>query len=136
VLVGVVGDDLASFAEDGNDLLEELVAGVGDQAKRVARIVALLADVNDAVDGELVGAESECLIHTVADADIVAVCTLGDEVAVAALLHVDRDYVESGLLKFGSVIVAVQHAINDVLGVEVGLVDIRQYCDPWALVWC
>ena len=50
------GDDAAGFFEDLDDFAEEAAFGILDAAGFTFGIVAVLADEQDAIDGELVAA--------------------------------------------------------------------------------
>jgi len=77
VLIEEGGDDAAGLLVDVEDFVEEFEAGVEMLAEVVEGVVAVFADEDDAVDGELGGAEGEGFADGGVDLEAVA----GGEVA-------------------------------------------------------
>jgi hypothetical protein len=121
---------------DLDNLLEELVARIQRLALFVARVLAVFADQDDAVDGELAAAERQRFgngwiqLHR----RIFGEPRLADIVA-ADLIDEDRHQIHGGTMMRAIPAVALEKAIDDVLGVgvfEVGGADRRQLgtCGP------
>jgi len=59
----------------------------------------------------------------------------GFVIAVPALFHVDGHYLQCGPTKFRPKVISLEHAINDVLRVEVRFINVRENCDPWTFAY-
>ena len=125
-----IGNGPAARPEHFHRLLEELITRVLRLPLLVARVIALLADVDDSVHREL--ARAPCQGVRDAGVDLHAwmpLRPLGDKIAFASLFDIDRHDVERRLAKYASKAVSIEDAVDDVLRVQVKLICIGQYRD-------
>src|SRR5690349_3423628 len=74
VLVVEDGDDAAVLAECAEDLAQESAPGVEVLAERVPRVLAVLGDADDAIDGDRVRAGGQGLLDGVEDRNPMLSC--------------------------------------------------------------
>ena len=111
-------------SEDLDDLFEEVVARILDLSLFVPRIVAVLADEDDAVNGQFVAAEREGLGDGLAELHgRVAREALPAEVGLAHLVHVKRHKIHRGIMVRAVPAVAIEKTVDNVLRMRVLEVD-------------
>ena len=110
----------ACCAVDGDDLPEELVARVEPLALLVGAVGAVLADEQDAVDGEAAAAQGQGVGHGRVDGQVLeAGLALAAEVVPGELVDVERHQVHFRAVVAAAPAVPFEEAVADVLAVGV-----------------
>jgi len=112
----------AGLAEDGGDLLHHLQARVEDLPLVVARVVAVLADEQDALDRQLV-AGRQGVGDGARDLDAELPADRAGQVVVRRLIDVEGVDVVPGDVQLAAAGVAEDEAAGDVVGVRHRPVD-------------
>ena len=131
VLIVEIRNRPAAGAENLDRTVEKLVTRIQCLTLLIARIVALLADVNYAVHGQLSSAQRERLRN--AGTELHARMPFGalhTQVAFAALFDVQRHHVQRCVVIDIAKTVAIQDAFKDMLCVQVCAINIGQHRDP------
>ena len=110
----------AGGAVDGDDLPEELVARVEPLALFVGAVGAVLADEQDAVDGEIRAAQGQGVGRGRVDGQVLeAGLALAAEVVLGELVDVERHQVHRRAVVAAAPAVPFEEAVADVLAVGV-----------------
>ena len=135
VLVVEDGGGLPRGAEDVDDLHEELVARVEVLVLLVRLVLAVLADQEDAVDGQVVRAQGQGLGDGRAQLHLrEALDAILGEVALGALVDVEGDDIHLGAVMAAVPAIPLEEAVDDVLSVGVLVVRGDDGGDTWAPV--
>ena len=121
-----IGNGPAARSEHLDGLLEELITGIQRLALLIARIVALLADIDHAVHGELARSARQSIGHAGIDFDAgMPFCALLSQIARPALFDKHRHNFERRVVKHPAKTVFVENAVDDVLRMQTELIGIR-----------
>ena len=108
----------ATRAKNLENFLEETVPRIFRLAHFVARIIPVLAHHHDAVNGEFSGAERQRLGNAGIN------CHAGKtpravpaQITRAHLVDIERDQIHRRMMKFAAPAIALEEAVDDVLGV-------------------
>ena len=120
VLVVEYGRALAGSAIDRGDLFEKLVARVEVLALFVVAVAAVLADEQDAVDGQIGSVQRQGVGDGGVDRHVgKAGRSILAQIAFGTLIHVQRDQIHGRVVVPAVPAVAFEEAVADVLGVGV-----------------
>jgi hypothetical protein len=106
------------FLENVRHLLEELIAGILLLSDLVLGIVAVLADNQDGIHGELVPAATQCLGDLRIESEAELLGALLTQVVGGRLIDVDRNHVQRGLVPFALDGIADEITLPHVPGVR------------------
>src|ERR1700687_3802266 len=126
MFVGIVGHCLSCLTKNLKHFLTKLIPRIWNQSLFIPRVVALLSDVDHAVNGKLIRPKGQGLCNTVTDFYSVALRTLRNKVSLASLLHINRYNVERSLAKLTAIAIPLKDTVDDVLCVQMRLVNICQ----------